>query len=296
MIVIFVSGGTYTRKQSIFFLALWMVLLFSAPAFAADSYKIIINKKVNKLAFIKNGLVVKIFPVATGRRPGYTPEGNFRVVRKLVKPAYRKLRIPGGSPRNPLGLRWLGFNARGTSGGTYGIHGTNNPRSIGKYASGGCIRMFNNDVIWLYDRVPVNTPVEIINRAWDLEQKSASVVVNGNAVKMPGFKAYVSQNRVIAPARLLAKSMGCGVVWPPKEKKVTFTYGNNAMSAFVGSSVIYVNGIMKRMGYIAVLKNNDIYLPVRFLAEAFGFQVRWDSKLRTVYLTKSNAAVIVHKQ
>lgn len=152
------------------------------------------------------------------------------------------------------------------------------------------------DVIWLYDCVPTNTPVEIINREWDLEQKKASIVVNGTTVKTPGFQAYVAQNRVIAPARLLAKSLGCSVVWPPKDKKVTFNDGKNAMSAFVGSSVIYVNGTMKRLGCVAFMKNNDIYLPVRFLAEAFGYQVSWDPKLSTVYLTKVNYDVPVHKR
>lgn len=55
--------------------------------------------------------------------------------------------------KNPLGSRWIGFNARGTDGSKYGIHGTNQPSSIGKYISQGCIRMKKNDVEYLFDRI-----------------------------------------------------------------------------------------------------------------------------------------------
>ena len=62
--------------------------------------------------------------------------------------------IPGGSPKNPMGAAALTL-----SGGEYAIHGTNNPGSIGGYVSYGCIRMYNQDITDLYDRVSVGTPV-----------------------------------------------------------------------------------------------------------------------------------------
>src|SRR4051812_154590 len=62
--------------------------------------------------------------------------------------------IPGGSPKNPMGAAALTL-----SGGQYAIHGTNNPGSIGGYVSYGCIRMYNQDITDLYDRVGVGTPV-----------------------------------------------------------------------------------------------------------------------------------------
>ena len=60
--------------------------------------------------------------------------------------------IPGGDPGNPMGARALTL-----SGGEYAIHGTNRPESIGTYASYGCIRMFNEDIIDLFRRVRVGT-------------------------------------------------------------------------------------------------------------------------------------------
>jgi lipoprotein-anchoring transpeptidase ErfK/SrfK len=65
--------------------------------------------------------------------------------------------IPGGSPKNPMGVAALTLNR-----GEYAIHGTNNPASIGTYASYGCIRMHNRDVADLFQRVSVGTPVVVL--------------------------------------------------------------------------------------------------------------------------------------
>ena len=62
--------------------------------------------------------------------------------------------IPGGSSRNPMGMRALTL-----TGGEYAIHGTNRPMTIGTAASFGCIRMYNRDIVDLFDRVSVGTPV-----------------------------------------------------------------------------------------------------------------------------------------
>ncbi len=62
--------------------------------------------------------------------------------------------IPGGSPQNPMGIAALTLD-----GGQYAIHGTNNPGSIGGFVSYGCIRMYNQDISDLFDRVSLGTPV-----------------------------------------------------------------------------------------------------------------------------------------
>ncbi|WP_092475162.1 L,D-transpeptidase family protein [Desulfotruncus arcticus] len=152
---------------------LCLAIFFILVGPAAAKTEIIINKATNKLYFNSNDTVFKVFPVATGKTPALTPEGQFSIVIKLVNPAYYRLNIPGGSPSNPLGYRWLGLSVGG--GGVYGIHGTNNPASIGTYASAGCIRMHNNDVTWLFDHTPLGTPVKVINNpnmkpAWEVQQ------------------------------------------------------------------------------------------------------------------------------
>jgi len=262
------------------------MFLQAKPVIAADSVKIVINKKVNKLAYIKNGAVVKVFPVATGKTSGLTPEGNFKVVRKLVNPYYNKKKIPGGSSRNPLGVRWLGFDACGTSGGTYGIHGTNSPKSIGKYVSGGCIRMLNKDVIWLYDNTPLKTPVEIINKDWDLEQKPVNIQVNGTLLSVDDqSRPYMERNRVLVPCRLVAESMGCTVDWDPVNQLAVISRGGNMMSMEVNSGEINVNGRAVQTEVKPVLKNGKLFVWVRNLAETFGYNIAWKYSTYTVMLT-----------
>lgn len=134
-----------------------------------DPY-VIVNKKTNELAYIIEGEVKQIYDVATGKFNATTPEGEHTVVVKAMNPYYRKLNIPGGDKQNPLGSRWIGFDAEGTDGRMYGIHGTNNPYSIGMYITSGCVRMKNEDVEILYEQVPLGTKVLIISSNKTFEQ------------------------------------------------------------------------------------------------------------------------------
>ncbi len=110
-------------------------------------YSITINRRLHKLILYRGNIVFKSYPVAVGKASTPTPEGTFRIVNRAIN--------PGG----PFGARWLGLNAPN---GDYGIHGTNNPSSIGKDVSNGCIRMFNDQVIELSNLVSIGTVVKII--------------------------------------------------------------------------------------------------------------------------------------
>ncbi|KGX91287.1 L,D-transpeptidase [Pontibacillus halophilus JSM 076056 = DSM 19796] len=120
---------------------------------------LIVNKATNELAYINDGAVQGVYPVGTGKTEELTPEGLHTITVKAKNPYYRKKNIPGGDPRNPLGSRWIGFDALDTDGRIYGVHGTNNPSSIGKYVSNGCIRMNNKDVEGLFDNIPIGTKI-----------------------------------------------------------------------------------------------------------------------------------------
>lgn len=157
------------------------MVFFEAPALAAGGDIIIINKSKNQLAYYHNNKLIKTFKVGTGRKLSYTPEGKFKIVNKIKNRPYYSGNIPGGDPRNPLGNRWLGLNARGTWGTTYAIHGNNNPKSIGGYVSGGCIRMYDDEVEWLYKQVKVDTPVIITT-----SKKSFNSIAAANGYKVTG--------------------------------------------------------------------------------------------------------------
>lgn len=111
------------------------------------NYSILINTANHTLTLYRNGIFYKQYPVAAGKAATPTPKGNYKIINKAVN--------PGGA----FGIRWLGLNIPA---GGYGIHGTNNPASIGRSISKGCIRMYNKDIIELYRLVSIGTPVKII--------------------------------------------------------------------------------------------------------------------------------------
>ncbi len=117
------------------------------PSNNKENYSIVINVTNHTLLLFKNGKLFKSYPVAVGKASTPTPIGTFKIKNKASN--------PGG----PFGARWMGLNAPG---GSYGIHGTNNPASIGKNISNGCIRMHNKDVIELSNLVPIGTTVNIV--------------------------------------------------------------------------------------------------------------------------------------
>lgn len=110
-----------------------------------------------KMALLEDGKVVKVYPVAVGTEASPSPSGDFKIVNRVTHPTYYHphVVIPA-SAESPIGTRWVGLNRKG-----YGIHGTNEPRSIGRAASHGCIRMSNRDIAQFFEVVRIGDPVEI---------------------------------------------------------------------------------------------------------------------------------------
>jgi lipoprotein-anchoring transpeptidase ErfK/SrfK len=128
---------------------------------------IVIKRGSNKLTLYNGMRTVRVFTVATGQNIYPTPLGRFQIVVKWKNPwwypptndAWAKglKPVPPG-PNNPLGTRWMGLSAPGV-----GIHGTDEPASIGYSLSHGCIRMLVPQAEWLFDHVNVGTPVFIVS-------------------------------------------------------------------------------------------------------------------------------------
>jgi lipoprotein-anchoring transpeptidase ErfK/SrfK len=128
---------------------------------------VLINRETNRLTLFKaDNQVWRVFSVATGQSIYPTPAGRFHIVVKWVDPwwypptqdawAAGLSPVPPG-PNNPLGTRWMGLSAPGI-----GIHGTDEPSSIGWNASHGCIRMQVVDSEWLFGHVRIGTTVFIV--------------------------------------------------------------------------------------------------------------------------------------
>ncbi|MGB0867258.1 MAG: L,D-transpeptidase family protein [Granulosicoccaceae bacterium] len=118
--------------------------------------------------------VVTTHPVSVGRMDWSTPLGQSSVVAKATDPAWyppKSIRaeheadgdplpmvVPAG-PDNPLGRHMLRLGIPG-----YLIHGTNRPYGVGMRVTHGCLRMYPEDIEWLYDEVSVSTPVTLLNQ------------------------------------------------------------------------------------------------------------------------------------
>ncbi len=119
--------------------------------------------KIDKSLFViiyEKNFDFLVFPVAIGDKENDTKEGVFKVTGKSIDPKWYidgKIYPPYKETKeNALGTRWIGLSWIG-----YGIHGTNDPFSIGKSVSQGCIRLENSDVEILYEKIDVNDEVLI---------------------------------------------------------------------------------------------------------------------------------------
>jgi lipoprotein-anchoring transpeptidase ErfK/SrfK len=144
------------------------VVAFNTSALGAFSVGTIVIKTSERRLYyiVDQGKAIR-YPVGVGRF-GKQWTGSSFITGKYLRPAWSppaevkrdKPRIPdliqGGSPRNPMGAA-----AMTLSGGEYAIHGTNMPGSVGGFVSYGCIRMYNADVVDLFNRVGVGTRVMV---------------------------------------------------------------------------------------------------------------------------------------
>jgi lipoprotein-anchoring transpeptidase ErfK/SrfK len=132
----------------------------SIPITPAPKRVIVVSLEDKKLALVEEGRVEKIYTVAIGKPSTPSPTGTFTIARRVKNPTYThdgKTILPG--PGNPVGTRWMGLSIKG-----YGIHGTNEPKSIGKAASHGCIRMAKKDLEEMYAMVSIGDTVKLVGQ------------------------------------------------------------------------------------------------------------------------------------
>jgi lipoprotein-anchoring transpeptidase ErfK/SrfK len=164
--------------------------------------QIIVSFSDRRLYYVTRPGEALSYPIASPRDQSRW-QGTLQVSSKRVDPPWTptaemirenpKLprHVPGGHPMNPMGVRALYLGAT-----MYRIHGTDAPWSIGQAVSKGCIRMYNKDVVDLYDRVPVGSRVTV---TWNSYKTGQAVAVNTAATPTPassssqqtsGFNAF----------------------------------------------------------------------------------------------------------
>jgi hypothetical protein len=172
--------------------AIGMVLAVQAVAQGAAKPKrvIVVSLEDRKLALVEDGQVKKVYSVAVGKPSTPSPVGTFTIERRVANPTYHhngKTVLPG--PGNPVGTRWMGLSKHG-----YGIHGTNEPKSIGKAASHGCIRMGQADLEEFYALVAEGDTVELVG-----ERNEQTAQLFGE-VQNPATTVQPTQTAMAAPA------------------------------------------------------------------------------------------------
>jgi lipoprotein-anchoring transpeptidase ErfK/SrfK len=114
-------------------------------------------------------ILVREYEVGLGKE-NRTPAGTFRVATRLVQPPWRNpetgLMVYPGDPEYAIGTRWIGFDDASGARTDLGTHGTNEPESIGKAESLGCVRMRNAEVEELFELLAPGVEVRIMDTAW----------------------------------------------------------------------------------------------------------------------------------
>ena len=129
---------------------------------------LVVHLDQNRLSLYQGFHVIRTWPVATAK-PGFTtPTGIWTITGKKVDPTWYnpaldswgagEPAVVGPGPGNPMGPRAIYIDAPGL----IRIHGTSDPASIGRYASHGCIRMNNDDVVTLFPMIPVGSHVVVV--------------------------------------------------------------------------------------------------------------------------------------
>jgi lipoprotein-anchoring transpeptidase ErfK/SrfK len=171
-------GGVSTRFCSIgAFVFLGAAVIAGSSADARETVRlngypagtIVIKTSERRLYYVTSEGQALRYPVGVGKA-GMVWAGTTSIDGKYIKPAWKapeSIRkdytrlppvVPGGSSSNPMGAAALTLSGEGQ----YAIHGTNNPRSVGGFVSHGCFRMYNQDIMDLYERVSVGTEVVVL--------------------------------------------------------------------------------------------------------------------------------------
>jgi len=177
-----------------------------APRRGSDG--IVIDIAVRTLYWFQKGALRARFPIGVGRADWATPPGHYRIVGRRQDPVWHvppsiqaEMRAQGEKvvrevppgPDNPLGKYWIQLSAPG-----YGLHGTNAPASIGKYASHGCMRLLPEHVELLYREGRDGTPVDIVYEPVKLARDAGRVylevhrdVLSGKRSELPAVLDFI---------------------------------------------------------------------------------------------------------
>lgn len=251
------------------------------PAF--EDKRIEINLASRLLTLYHGDTGIRMYPVAPGKPSSPTPIGRRKVVSleknpTWIDPENPTVEVPSG-PDCPLGYRWIGL------GGNYGIHGTNSPRSIGNYASHGCVRMYEKDVEDLFDHIVKGIPVDIKYERVVVEKDPDHTVLY--YIYPDGYQI---QPLTVSDVRNKISSFGVAGLEEDSAIESAIKASDGQPHYIAKVYDLYVNGV--KQDFSAYGKDGHIYLPAMALAKAAGVYAEWSPNWKQLKTTYGTAAGI----
>lgn len=251
---------------------------------------IVLNLPERILYLFQHGAMTKFYGVAIGEDIYPTPSGQFRILAKEKNPTWEPPKwlerkpIPPG-PENPLGDRWMQITPN-----MVGIHGTNNPDSIGEAASLGCVRLYPEAIHHLYDQVGVGTPVTVIYEQVRMGQEADGTLV-WSVFPDPYHKwagLFQAQQGLA-----LARAEGQDIVMTDFEVEERLTEARGLIHPVFGQPVtlLTADGEVKNAAF---LKPTGNWLDASVLEER-GYKLSTDAKAKVVKVEAPDGKVLVVK-
>lgn len=116
-------------------------------------------------------------------------------------------------------------------------------------------------------------------------ESSVRVYVGNEKINFEGTVPEIINSRVMVPARAIAEKLGFSVEWNENESTVICSKNGKVIKLAVGKTSAYVNDAEHELDSPVIIKNDRTIIPLRFISEAFGMNVRWDGEQKTVYIT-----------
>lgn len=122
----------------------------------------------------------------------------------------------------------------------------------------------------------------------DASSYSAKIYLDGQQINLSsGVKVENNNGTVMVPIRVISENLGFDVYWNKATKTVTVQDGSQTVTMVIGSQQADINGQRVQMTKAPVLRGGTTLVPIRFVSEQMGLQVRWDNAQKSVYLTSS---------
>lgn len=118
--------------------------------------------------------------------------------------------------------------------------------------------------------------------------KGITVIIDG-VIQNYDQPPVIENNKTLVPLRGVFEALGAKVDWNQHTKNITATKDSRMIELTIGSSKAYINGTLNVLDVSAKVKNNRTFIPIRFIGEALGADVKWNDHTKTVYIQTSGS-------